>query len=145
MPAEPKRTQLAPHNEIIQQELATLLALEEVLVAESTALRQLDYDAIDTARTLKEELDERLHELQDARKSLHGEFSRQDREQHQTLCKRISRLAEENGTRLKASLDAVQDLIDRLTGRSGKSGSGYGRKVVGGPKAANPVLTSTVG
>lgn len=114
--------------------VTALQRLLAVLVAEDAALRAIDLPGIDAATTAKLELEPVL------RRALAGEPpSEQDARELQRLRDEVTTRARANHLRLRASLSAVTDLVDRLTGTTRPT---YGRAAEG---PVRPVLTDAVG
>jgi hypothetical protein len=113
---------------------AALQRLLAVLVAEDTALRALDLPGIDAATTAKLELEPTL------RRALAGPPpSAADASDLQRLRDEVTTRARDNHRRLRASLVAITDLVEELTGTTRAT---YGRTADG---PVRPVLTDSVG
>jgi len=127
----------APHMLPTESPSPLLTALQRllaVLVAEDTALRALDLSGIDAATTAKLELEPTL------RRALAGPPpSEAEAHELQRLRDEVTTRARDNHRRLRASLVAVTDLVEELTGTTRST---YGRSADG---PVRPVLTDSVG
>jgi hypothetical protein len=112
--------------------------LEATLDREAEALSRMDMQAIDDSRVLKDALSDRLSALW----SKAPPEGRIDRATAQATLQRIRGKALDNHRRLEATLGAVRDLLDHLTGAPART---YGKGGLPAAASPRPILTEVVG
>ena len=128
---------------IIELEIAVLIDLQRILQCEETALRDLDYSAIDAITDDKERIEGTLGELRSARHAAAGTIADTQRERYRGLANEIRVLGERNNRRLQICATTVRQLLSALTGAGTP---GYGRSPnAAAPAPARAILTSSLG
>ncbi|TPV95504.1 MAG: flagellar protein FlgN [Myxococcales bacterium FL481] len=127
---------------IVEREIAVLGDLQRLLQREATALRELDYAAIDDITDQKERIEGALIELRSARQRADGKLAAGQKERYRGIATQVRQLGEQNSRRLQVCVASVRELLNALTG---VSTAAYGRQAQANPAGIRPVLTSSMG